>query len=76
MGFDCKICGEREMWDFESDIPKVCKDCREKEIRSNKESLHIEALRVGYYWFIFGTTCANFWYCIFCNCCSYNDADD
>ena len=28
MGFDCLLCGEREIWAFESeDLPRVCKDC-------------------------------------------------
>lgn len=27
MGFDCTICGDREIWAFESLIPKICVDC-------------------------------------------------
>ena len=27
MGFDCKLCGEREIWAFESDLPRICEDC-------------------------------------------------
>jgi hypothetical protein len=27
MGFDCIICGERDIWANESNTPSVCKDC-------------------------------------------------
>jgi hypothetical protein len=27
MGFDCIVCGDREIWSFESAIPEMCQDC-------------------------------------------------
>jgi hypothetical protein len=28
MGFDCLLCGEREIWAFEGKkVPRVCQDC-------------------------------------------------
>jgi hypothetical protein len=39
MGFDCIICGDREIWAFESREPRVCCDCYNKKhgIASNND---------------------------------------
>jgi len=31
MGFDCIVCGGREIWAFESKTPRVCCDCYNKQ---------------------------------------------
>ena len=31
MGFDCIVCGEREIWAFESVEPRVCEDCYKRK---------------------------------------------
>ncbi len=31
MGFNCLVCGEREIWAFESDTPRICRDCYDRQ---------------------------------------------
>lgn len=31
MGFNCIICGEREIWYFESNTPRVCCNCYNRQ---------------------------------------------
>ena len=47
MGFDCKFCGEREIWAFESQThPRVCWDCHRERYPETKEMIkHRECQR-------------------------------
>ena len=44
MGFDCVICGEREIWAFESKVQRVCKDCYNSTAIFNNTTMQIKGV--------------------------------